>query len=206
MKVKMVSLSNQAKGDVDLNDAIFGLEPRQDILHRMVQYQLAKRRAGTHSTKSVGEVSGTKAKPFRQKGTGRARAGTLRASQHRGGAVVFGPKPRSHAIEMPKKLRKLALKNALSAKAKAGDLLVLDSLSMKGPKTKEMQSHLAKLGLTSVLFIDGAEVNDNVRRSAANLHKVDVLPQIGANVYDILRHDKLVLTKDAVEQLEARLS
>lgn len=206
MKIKVISLDNKAKGELDLNDAVFGLPERADILQRMVEYQRAKKRAGTHKVKGLGEVSGRKAKPFKQKGTGRARAGTTRAPQHRGGGIVFGPVVRSHAIDLPKKVRKLALKTALSVKAKSGKLIVVDSLEMKDAKTKAAKENFTKLGVSSALFVDAATINDNFRRATANIPGIDALPQIGANVYDILRHDTLVLTKEAVEKLEARLS
>ncbi len=206
MKLKVTTLDNKAAGEISLKPEVFGLEERADLLHRMVQYQLAKRRAGTHKVKAVGEVSGSNAKPFRQKGTGRARQGSSRASQMRGGAVTFGPVVRSHAQSLPKKVRKLALKTALSVKAKNGELKIVDSLNLKEAKTKLLRENLAKLGLEKALFIDASEINENFRKASANLHQINALPQIGANVYDILRHQQVVLTKDAVEQLQARLS
>ncbi len=206
MKAKVVDLSGKAAGDVDLNDAIFGLEIRKDILARVVNWQLAKRRAGTHSTKGVGEISGTTAKPFKQKGTGRARQGSSRSAQMRGGAVIFGPKPRDYGYTLPKKVRRLGLKTALSAKQAEGKLVILKDASMTEPKTGELVKQLKSLGWANALIIDGAEVNENFASAAANIPNIDVLPQQGANVYDILRRDTLVLTQQAVEALEARLA
>jgi large subunit ribosomal protein L4 len=204
MKVAVKSLDNKKVGDIDLSEAVFGLKPRADVLHRMVNWQLAKRRSGNHKTKDVSEVSGTGKKPFDQKGSGRARAGSLRNIQHRGGAVMFGPVVRSHAIDMPKNFRKLALRIALSSKQAEGKLLVLDAAKSKTHKTKDMVKVLAGLGLTSALIIDETP-DQNFTRAVANVPHMDVLPQKGINVYDILRRDTLVLTKDAVAQLEARL-
>jgi len=205
MKCKVVSLDAKEVGSVDLSDGVFGLPARPDILTRMVNWQLAKRRASTHKTKGISEISGTTAKPYKQKGTGRARQGSLRSPQFRGGAVIFGPVVRSHAFDLPKKVRKLALKTALSSKAADGKIVVLDSTKLDKPKTKELATRLEKLGWNSALIIDGAEVNVNFGRAARNLPNVDVLPQQGINVYDILRRDLLVLTKDAVSHLEERL-
>ena len=205
MKLKVTTLDNKSAGNIELSEEVFGLPERADILFRMVNWQLAKRRAGTHKTKGISDVSGTTAKPFRQKGTGRARQGTHRAPQHRGGAVVFGPVVRSHAQKLPKKVRRLALKTALSSKQADGKLVVLDEAKLKEAKSGGLAQKLAKLGWSSVLVIDGSAVDANFLRAAANLPNVDVLPSQGANVYDILRRDTLVLTKDAVLQLEARL-
>jgi large subunit ribosomal protein L4 len=205
MKHPVITLENKSAGEVTLNPLVFGLPVRKDIIKRMVQYQLDKARAGTHKTKGVSEISGTTKKPFKQKGTGSARQGSLRSPQFRGGATIFGPVVRSHAIDLPKKVRKLALKTALSMKAAEGSLVVVDSLNTKDAKTKTMKASLQALGWTSVLLVDGAAVPENFRRATANVPKIDVLPQIGANVYDILRHEKLVLTKEALSQLEARL-
>ncbi len=205
MKCKVTTLDNKSAGAIDLADEVFGLGPRADILQRMVNWQLAKRRAGTHKTKKVGEIAGSTRKIYRQKGTGRARHATRRAPQFRGGAATFGPVLRDHAHGLPKKVRKLALKTALSSKQAAGKLMVIDAAKLKEPKTKSLADKLEKLGLSRVLFIDGHDVDDNFSRAAANLVGVDVLPQQGANVYDILRCDTLVLTRAAVEHLEARL-
>jgi large subunit ribosomal protein L4 len=205
MKTKVISLDNKSVGEIDLSDDVFGVTVRTDLLHRMVTYQLAKRQAGTHKTKGVSEISGTTKKPFAQKGGGRARQGSLRSPQFRGGATIFGPVVRSHAFDMPKKVRKLALKVALSAKAADGKLIVLDQARIDAPKTKALAATFKVLGWTSVLVIDGASVDDNFALASRNLPHVDVLPEIGANVFDILRRDTLVLTKDAVAALEARL-
>ena len=189
----------------ELADEVFGLPPRTDILHRMVRWQLAKRRAGTHKTKLVSEVAGSTRKVYRQKGTGRARHRTRRAPQFRGGGVTFGPVVRSHAHGLQKKVRKLALKTALSVKQSDGKLVILDQASLKKGTTKILAKKIAKLGWESVLIIDGPVLDQNFVRAAGNLPGIDVLPQQGANVFDILRCDTLVLTKDAVKHLEARL-
>ncbi|MDO8604991.1 MAG: 50S ribosomal protein L4 [Phaeospirillum sp.] len=204
MKTNVISLDNQTVGEIELADAVFGLPVRTDILFRAVNWQLAKRQSGNHKTKGISEISGTTKKPFNQKGGGRARQGSLRSAQFRGGATIFGPVVRSHAHDLPKKVRKLALKTALSSKAKDGKLIVLDTASANSPKTKELAARLSTLGWTSVLIIDGA-VDGNFALASRNIPYVDVLPQVGANVYDILRRDTLVLTKDAVQALEARL-
>jgi large subunit ribosomal protein L4 len=205
MKLDMVTLEAGKAGSIDLSDDIFGVAPRPDILARMVDWQLAKRRSGTHKTKGVSEVQGTTKKPYKQKGTGRARQGSLRSAQFRGGGVIFGPVVRSHEYGMPKKVRALALKVALSAKAAEGKIVVLDKAALATPKTKELASRLAKLNLASALVIDGVELDRNFAMASRNLPFVDVLPSAGANVYDILRRDVLVLTKDGVAALEARL-
>lgn len=204
MKTDVLTLDAEKAGTVDLPDDIFDLEPRKDILQRVVVWQLAKRRRGTHKTQSRGEVSGTRKKMYRQKGTGGARHGDKKVPQFRGGANAFGPKPRSHAIGLPKKVRVLGLKHALSAKARANELIILDKIEAKEPKTSSLAKSLEKLGLNSVLIVDGVQVNENIAKAAGNLHWLDVLPSQGINVYDILRRDKLVLTKAAIEQLEAR--
>lgn len=206
MKTKVITLENKAAGDIELNDAVFGLPARQDILHRVVEWQRAKRQAGTHKTKGESEVSGTGKKPYKQKGTGNARKGSLRSPQDRGGAVIFGPVVRSHAYSLPKKIRALGLKTALSVKAASGKLIVLEEANLKDGKTKSLTANFKKMGVTSALIIDGKEVNEGFARAARNIKHVDVLPAIGANVYDILRRDTLVLTKAAVQQLEERLS
>lgn len=204
MKCDVITIDNKPAGSVELDDAIFGVEIRTDLLHRVVRWQLAKRQAGTHKTKGISEISGTTKKPFKQKGTGRARQGSMRAAQWRGGATVFGPVVRSHAHDLPKKVRKLGLKTALSAKAADGKLVVLDATDASG-KTKDLAAQVKALGWASVLLIDGAEVNETFRRAARNIPGLDVLPTQGANVYDILRRDTLVLTKAAIEKLEERL-
>ena len=204
MKAEVATLGAGSAGSIELNDEIFGLEPRVDLIHRMVRYQLAKRRAGTHATQDRSEVTVTGKKMYKQKGTGRARHGDKSVPQWRGGGKVFGPKPRSHAIELPKKVRALALRHALSAKAKAGGIVVLDKAEAKDGKTKGLRAAFEKLGLGSALIIDGAELEAGFARAARNIPNIDVLPVQGINVYDILRRDKLVLTRAAVEALEAR--
>jgi large subunit ribosomal protein L4 len=204
MKVAVKSLDNKKVGDIDLNPAVFGATVRKDILHRAVNWQLAKRRSGNHKTKGVSEISGTGKKPFAQKGTGNARAGSLRNPQHRGGAVIFGPVVRSHETSLPKAIRKLALRTALSAKQAEGKLIVLDAAKAKSHKTKDMVKALTALELKSALIVDEAP-DANFARSVRNIPFIDVLPEKGINVYDILRRDILVLTKDAVAKLEERL-
>jgi len=204
MKADVTTLAAQKAGTVELNDEVFALEPRADILHRMVAYQLAKRQAGTHKTKGRSEISLTGKKFVKQKGSGGARHGDRKVPQFRGGGKAFGPVVRSHAIELPKKVRALALKLALSSKAKSDNLIILDEAKVSAPKTKALKESFAKLGLKSALFIDGAELDENFALAARNIPNVDVLPVQGINVYDILRREKLVLTKAAVESLEAR--
>ena len=204
MKVAVKSLDNKKVGDIDLSDDIFGVKVRADVLHRMVNWQLAKRRSGNHKAKQIGDISGTGKKPYAQKGTGNARAGSLRNPQHRGGAVIFGPVVRDHAHSLPKAMRKLALKTALSSKQAEGKLIVLDVATSKSHKTKEMAKTLTTLGIVSALIID-ATPDVNFTRAVRNIKFIDVMPEKGINVYDILRRDTLVLTKEAVAQLEARL-
>ena len=205
MKLPVRSLDNEEIGDIELADDIFGLPIRRDILARVVNWQLAKRRAGTHKTKGISEIQGTTKKPYRQKGTGRARQGSLRSPQFRGGATIFGPVVRSHAFSLQKKVRKLGLKTALSAKQGEGKLVIIDTARCADAKTKALRAQFDKLGWESVLIIDGPFVDEGLARAARNLPKIDVLPQQGANVYDILRRDLLVLTRAAVEHLETRL-
>jgi large subunit ribosomal protein L4 len=205
MRLDVTTLDAKKADAIDLADEIFGLPVRTDILARMVNWQLAKRRAGTHKTKDLGEVSGTTKKPYKQKGTGRARQGSLRAPQFRGGGIVFGPVVRSHEHDLPKKVRKLALKTALSSKQADGKLVVIDEAKLGDGKTKSLSAKFEKLGWSKVLIIDGPELDQSFARAARNLPGIDVLPQQGANVYDILRCDTLVLTRDAVKHLEARL-
>jgi large subunit ribosomal protein L4 len=204
MQTQVTTLDAGSAGTVDLKDEIFGLEPRPDILQRMVRYQLLKRMAGTHHAQDRSEVRVTGKKMYKQKGTGQARHGDKSVPQWRGGGKAHGPKPRSHAIDLPKKVRALALRHALSAKAKAGELIVLDGVAMKEPKTGILKGQFEKLALTNALIIDGAELNDGFARAARNLPNIDVLPVQGINVYDILRRKKLVLTKAAISALEAR--
>ena len=205
MKLTVRNLDNEEIGDIELADEVFGLPIRRDILARVVNWQRAKRRAGTHKTKGISEIRGTTKKPYKQKGTGRARQGSLRSPQFRGGAPIFGPVVRSHAFDLQKKVRRLGLKIALSAKQDEGRLVVIDAAHIGEAKTKALRGRLAALGWDSVLIIDGSVVEENFARAARNLPRVDVLPHQGANVYDILRCDRLVLTREAVRQLEARL-
>lgn len=205
MKVTIKNLDAKDIGEIDLADEVFGLKPRPDLLARVVNWQLSKRRSGNHKTKGISDIQGTTKKPFAQKGGGRARQGSLRSPQFRGGARIFGPVVRSHEFDLPKKVRKLGLRTALSTKAADGKLIVLDSAELAEGKTKLLVKRLSALGLTSVLFIDGEQVNTSFALAARNIPLVDVLPEMGANVYDILRRDTLVLTKAAVERLEARL-
>jgi large subunit ribosomal protein L4 len=204
MKLDITTLGGEAAGSVDLSDAIFGLEPRIDILHRCINWQLAKRRAGTHKVKNRAEIWRTGKKMVRQKGTGGARHGSARAPQFRGGGRSFGPLVRSHAIDLPKKVRALALRHALSAKAKDGGIVVLDKAAVSEGKTKVLKIAFAKLGLANALIIDGTEVDANFFMAARNIPDIDVLPVQGINVYDIMRRHKLVLTRAAVDALEAR--
>jgi large subunit ribosomal protein L4 len=205
MKCPVTTLENKAAGEITLDDEIFGLPVRADILARMVNWQLAKRRAGTHKAKERGEVRGSTRKLYRQKGTGRARAGSARTVQRRGGGVVHGPRPRDHAHGLPKKVRKLALKTALSSKVAEGKLVVIDAAKLKNAKTRELVKRLTTLGWSSALVIDGEALDEGFALAARNIPGIDVLPQQGANVYDILRRETLILTKDAVAALEARL-
>lgn len=208
MKVKVTTLDNKAAGDITLADDVFAVPARGDIVARVVKWQLAKRRAGTHKVKSRSEVSRTTAKMFRQKGTGRARHGAASVVQFRGGGVVHGPVVRDHGHALPKKVRALGLKLAMSSKAAEGKLIIIDKLSTAGKdaaKTAALKAKLAKLGAENALFIGGAELDEGFVKAASNLPFVDVLPQQGINVYDILRRDVLVLSKDAATHLEERL-
>lgn len=204
MKADVTTLEAKSAGSVDLSDEVFGLEPRADILHRMVRYQLLKRQLGTRHVKDRSLVTATRAKMYKQKGTGRARHGNKTAPQFRGGGKAFGPVPHSHAIELPKKVRALALRHALSSKAKAQQLIILDSAELGEPKTKALKTQFAALGLTSALIVDGRELNTNFSLAARNIPHIDVLPIQGLNVYDILRRDKLVLTRAALDAISER--
>jgi large subunit ribosomal protein L4 len=206
MKASVTTLEAKKAGEVDLADAIFGLDPRPDLLQRMVRYQQLKRMAGTHHAQDRSEVSVTGKKMYKQKGTGGARHGDKSVPQWRGGGKAFGPKPRSHAIELPKKVRALALRHALSAKAKAGEILVLDKATVSEGKTAALKEKFVKLGLANALIIDGASLEAGFARAARNIPNIDVLPVQGLNVYDILRRKQLVLTKAAVEAIEARFA
>lgn len=206
MKLNVQNLDGKKAGDIELNDAIFGLEPREDLLQRVVIWQLAKRQRGTHKTLGRAEINRTGKKLYKQKGSGNARHGSARVAQFRGGGRAFGPVVRSHAIDLPKAIRVLGLKHALSSKVKSQSLVVLDDVKVDAIKTKAVAEKLAKLGLGKVLIVGGAEVDNNFALSARNIPNVDVLPVQGINVYDILRREKLVLTRAAAEALEARLA
>jgi large subunit ribosomal protein L4 len=205
MKLDITTLDGGKAGSLDLSDDIFGLEPRSDLIHRYIRWQLAKRRAGTHKVKNRAEIHRTGKKLYKQKGTGNARHGSARAPLFRGGGRAFGPVVRDHAHGLPKQVRKLALKHALSAKAKDGAIIVIDKIALTGEaKTKALRGQFDKLGFESALIIDGAEIEAGFTKAARNIPNVDVLPVAGINVYDIIRRDKLVLTKAAVDALEAR--
>jgi large subunit ribosomal protein L4 len=204
MKIKVINFDSVETGSIDVNDAVFAVEPRQDVLARVIHWQLAKRRAGTHKTKGISEISGTGKKPYKQKGTGSARQGSLRSPQFRGGARIFGPVVRDHGYSLNKKIRRLGLRMALSAKAASGDLLILDNAPSLD-KTKQVVEKLATLELTNSLFILQNTNDNSFAQAAANVKNVDVLPSIGANVYSIMKRKKLVLTQEAVKELEARL-
>ena len=204
MKIDIKTLDNTSAGEAELPDAIFGAAPRQEIMARVVHWQLAKRRSGNHKVKGMGEVSGTTKKPYKQKGTGNARQGSLRSPQFRTGGVVHGPVVRDHGYDLPKKVRRLGLISALSQKQAEGKLIVIDAAT-SSVKTKELAAKLKVLGWDNTLFIDHA-VEANFLRASANIHRVDVLPTVGANVYDILQHDLLVLTTAAIEGLRERLA
>ncbi|MDR3474545.1 MAG: 50S ribosomal protein L4 [Devosia sp.] len=206
MDIQIISLDGKDAGSVTLKDDIFGLEPRADILHRMVRYQQLKAMAGTHDVKHRSEGVRTGKKFVKQKGSGGARHGDRKAPQFRGGGRAFGPTPRSHAIDLPKKVRALALKHALSAKAKAGELAIVDTISTSAPKTAALRTSFGKLEWLSALIIDGATVDANFALAARNIPNIDVLPVQGINVADILRRRKLVLTKAALDALEARFA
>ena len=204
MKLNVTTLEGKDAGSVELSDAIFGLEPRKDIIQRCVNWQLAKRQAGTHKSQGRADVWRTGKKMYKQKGTGGARHGSARVPQFRGGGRAFGPVVRSHAFDLPKKVRALALRHALSAKAKDGGLVVIESATLEAAKTKALVGHFSGLGLTNALIIDGAVVHNGFAAAARNIPNIDVLPIQGINVYDILRRQKLVLTKAALDALEAR--
>lgn len=204
MKVDIFTLDNKVQGSIELSKEVFEIAPRGDILSRVVNWQLAKRRAGTHSTKVISEISGTTKKPFAQKGTGRARQGSLRSPQMRGGATIFGPVVRDHGYFLLKKVRALGLKMALSSKLADKKLVIIDTEKLSSPKTKELKTKLDSFGWKKVLFIAGEKVDDNFALACKNLIKVDALPACGANVYDILNHETLVITKDGVEALTKR--
>jgi large subunit ribosomal protein L4 len=207
MKLDVIKLDGGKGGSIELSDEIFGIEEiRGDILQRMITWQLAKRRAGTHKVQVRNEVSRTGKKMYKQKGTGGARHGSRRAAQFVGGARAHGPVVRSHAFDLPKKFRALALRHALSSKAKSGSLIVVDTVALKEAKTAALRDQLGKIGLTNALVIAGAEVDNNFAMAARNIPNVDVLPNAGLNVYDVLRRHTLVLTKDAVDAINARFA
>ena len=205
MKHPIIDIANKKVGDIDLDEHVFGAPERPDILSRVVNWQLAKRRSGTHKTKQRAEIKGSTAKPFNQKGTGRARQGDKKAPHMRGGGVAFGPIVRSHAYSLTKKVRRLALRTALSTKRANGKLVVLSEAKVKTSKTADLAKRVKKLGWESALVIDGTDIDNNFNLAAQNIAGLDVLPQQGANVYDILRRDTLVLTKGAIEKLVERL-
>lgn len=204
MKLNVTTLEGKDAGSIELNEAIFGLDPRSDLIQRCVNWQLAKRQSGNHKAKGRAEIARTGKKMYKQKGTGGARHGSARVPQFRGGGRAFGPVVRSHATDLPKKVRALALKHALSAKAKDGSLIVIENATLEAAKTKALLGHFSGLGLTNALIIDGAEVHVGFAQAARNIPNIDVLPIQGINVYDILRRQKLVLTKAALDALEAR--
>ncbi|MDW2994516.1 MAG: 50S ribosomal protein L4 [Alphaproteobacteria bacterium] len=206
MQLDIINFDGKKVGAVELADSIFGLEPRADILHRVVTWQRAKQRAGTHAVKTVSDVAGSGKKAFKQKKTGNARQGERYNVHMRGGGVVHGPVVRDHSIDLPKKIRSLGLKMALSSKAKDGSLVVIDSEKLAAAKTGAFAKQLKKLEIASALFVGASELDENFKKSAANIANVDVLPTIGLNVLDILKHEKLVLTADAVKAIEARLA
>jgi large subunit ribosomal protein L4 len=205
VKIDVTSFDGQAAGSIELSDEVFGLEPRKDLIFRMIRWQLAKRRAGTHAVKNRADIARTGKKMYKQKGTGGARHGSARVPQFRGGGRAFGPQVRSHAHDLPKKVRQLALKHALSAKAKDGGIIVWEKAEIAEPRTKILAGGFAKAGLSNALIIDGGAPQQNFALAARNIPQIDVLPVEGVNVYDIIRREKLVLTRAAVDALEARL-
>ena len=206
MQLDIINFDGKKVGSVELAESIFGVAPRADILHRVVTWQRAKSRAGTHAVKTVSDVAGSGKKAFKQKKTGNARQGEKYNVHMRGGGVVHGPVVRDHSIDLPKKIRSLGLKMALSSKAQEGSLVIIDSEKLAAAKTNAFAKQLKKLNIASALFVGATELDENFKKSAANIANVDVLPTIGLNVLDILKHEKLVLTADAVKAVEARLS
>ena len=206
MQLDIINFDGKKVGSVELTDSIFGVEPRADILHRVVTWQRAKQRAGTHAVKSVSDVAGSGKKAFKQKKTGNARQGERYNVHMRGGGVVHGPVVHDHSIDLPKKIRSLGLKMALSSKAQDGSLVIIDSEKLAAAKTNTFAKQLKKLDIASALFVGAAELDENFKKSAANIANIDVLPTMGLNVLDILKHEKLVLTADAVKAVEARLA
>jgi len=206
MKTSVIDLTSKVSGSVELGESIFGLIPRKDILHRMVVYQLAKRRAGTHKVKNRSEINATTKKMYNQKGTGSARHGSKKVPQFRGGGRAFGPHPRDHSIKLTKKFRSLALRHALSAKLKDDSLIILDEAKLKMPKTSMIVGIFSKMSIKSALIIDVNDIQDNFYLAAQNIPQIDVLSVEGINVYDILRRDKLIITKAALEKIEGRFN
>ena len=206
MQLDIINFDGKKVGSVELTDSIFGLEPRADILHRVVTWQRAKQRAGTHAVKTVSDVAGSGKKAFKQKKTGNARQGERYNVHMRGGGVVHGPVVRDHSIDLPKKIRSLGLKMALSSKAQDGSLVIIDSEKLASAKTNAFAKQLKKLDIASALFVGATELDENFKKSAANIANIDALPTMGLNVLDILKHEKLVLTADAVKAVEARLA
>ena len=206
MKINVIDISSKASGTTNLSDAIFGLEPRKDILHRTIVYQLAKKRAGTHKVKNRAEITATTKKMYKQKGTGSARHGSKKVPQFRGGGRAFGPHPRDHSIKLTKKFRKLALRHALSSKLKDGNIVILSEAKLSKPKTSLLVKNLQKLAVDSALFIDAKEFDKNFELATMNIPNIDILPVQGINVYDMLKRDKLFITKAALKEIEGRLN
>ena len=206
MKINVIDISSKALGTTNLSDAIFGLEPRKDILHRTVVYQLAKKRTGTHKVKNRAEITATTKKMYKQKGTGSARHGSKKVPQFRGGGRAFGPHPRDHSIKLTKKFRKLALRHALSSKLKDGNIVILSEAKLSKPKTSLLVKNLQKLAVDSALFIDAKEFDKNFELATMNIPNIDILPVQGINVYDMLKRDKLFITKAALKEIEGRLN
>ena len=206
MKINVIDISSKASGTTNLSDAIFGLEPRKDILHRTVVYQLAKKRAGTHKVKNRAEITATTKKMYKQKGTGSARHGSKKVPQFRGGGRAFGPHPRDHSIKLTKKFRKLAIRHALSSKLKDGNIVILSEAKLSKPKTSLLVKNLQKLAVDSALFIDAKEFDKNFELATMNIPNIDILPVQGINVYDMLKRDKLFITKAALKEIEGRLN
>ena len=206
MKINVIDISSKASGTTNLSDAIFGLEPRKDILHRTVVYQLAKKRAGTHKVKNRAEITATTKKMYKQKGTGSARHGSKKVPQFRGGGRAFGPHPRDHSIKLTKKFRKLALRHALSSKLKDGNIIILSEAKLSKPKTSLLVKNLQKLAVDSALFIDAKEFDKNFELATMNIPNIDILPVQVINVYDMLKRDTLFITKAALKEIEGRLN
>lgn len=206
MKHPVLNLDNKKVGEIELAETVFGGEVRVDLLTRVVHWQRNKARQGTHKVKTISEISGTGKKPFKQKGTGNARQGSMRATQHRGGQTVFGPVVRSHATDLPKKMRQAALRSALASKSQSGKLIILDKATLDTHKTKNAAGKLTAMNLNNALFIFSGELDHNFKRAVSNIPYIDVLPHVGANVLDILKHDTLVLTQDAAQALQERLA